>query len=93
MLGDVEGNVVVLAVFLDVIDSATQGAAQLVYKSYIRTYTIEGLRQIIATGGPQMAGLAKYVDMMRTFQSIEGITLLDSKDTFAVQQHSLWRKN
>jgi uncharacterized protein len=63
-------------------DSATTGAAQLVYKAYIRTYKIEGLREIAAAGGPSASGLAAYVNMMRTFQGIEGVTLMDLKDEF-----------
>lgn len=69
-------------------DSATQGAAQLVYKAYIRTYKVKGLREIIATGGPGMDGLTKYVDMMRRFQSIEGITLMDGEDEFEGESHT-----
>lgn len=69
-------------------DSATTGAAQLVYKSYLRTLQVDGLRDIVAAGGKPMQGLYAYADMMRRFQNIEGITLLDKDDTFAVQQHS-----
>jgi uncharacterized protein len=69
-------------------DSATTGAAQLVYKSYLRTLKIEGFRDIVAAGGTSMNGLLAYVDVMRRFQGIEGITLLDATDTFEVQQHS-----
>lgn len=68
-------------------DSATTGAAQLVYKAYIRTYKIDGLRDIIAAGGDTLAGLVKYVDMMRRFQSIEGITLLDKEDEYEQMTH------
>ena len=63
-------------------DSATQGAAQSVYKSSIRTYQIEKLRELVTTGGKAYEGLLRYVNMMRTFQGIEGITLIDAKDTF-----------
>lgn len=63
-------------------DSATTGAAQLVYKAYLRTYKIDGMREIVAAGGPPMEGLQKYVDMMRRFQNIEGITLMDKNDEF-----------
>jgi len=66
-------------------DSATTGASQLVFKSFLRTVNIEGLRDVIAQGGPAMEGLLKYMDMMRRFQSIEGVTMLDAKDQFAVQ--------
>jgi phage-related protein (TIGR01555 family) len=70
-------------------DSATQGAAQLVYKAYIRTYSIEQLRDIIGGGSPKaMESLVKYVEMMRKFQSIEGITLLDAKDKFEGHSHT-----
>jgi phage-related protein (TIGR01555 family) len=69
-------------------DSTTQGAAQLVYKSYLRTYGIKDLRQVIAAGGDALNGLTQYVAMMAKFQSIEGITLLDSEDTFEAHQHS-----
>lgn len=68
-------------------DSATTGAAQLVYKAYIRTYKIKGLREIIAAGGASYEGLTRYVDMMRRFQSIEGMTLLDGEDEFEGQSH------
>lgn len=69
-------------------DSATTGAAQLVYKSYIRTYSVEGLREVISSGGPALSGMIKYVEMMRRFQGIEGITLLDGKDKFEAMGHS-----
>lgn len=69
-------------------DSATTGAAQLVYKAYIRTYKLEGLRDIAAQGGLALQGLIRYVDMMRRFQSLEGMTLLDSKDEFEAHAHT-----
>lgn len=69
-------------------DSATTGAAQLVYKSYIRTYRIKDLRKSIA-GPPEVLNqILQYVQMMRRFQGIEGITLLDSEDEFESQQGS-----
>jgi uncharacterized protein len=68
-------------------DSASTGAAQLVYKSYLRTYRIKGMREVIAAGGPALNGLVQYVDMMRRFQSIEGITLLDSEDDYNAESH------
>ena len=64
-------------------DSATQGAAQTVYKSYVRTYKINRLREIVTAGGPAYQGLLRYVNMMKMFQGIEGITLIDGQDDFA----------
>lgn len=67
-------------------DSATTGAAQLVYKAYLRTYKIDGLRENIAAGGPQLDGLVRYTEMIRRFQSIEGMTLLDKDDEMEAMQ-------
>lgn len=69
-------------------DSASTGAAQLVYKSYLRTLSVEGMREIVSAGGAPLSALVKYTEMMRRFQGIEGITLIDSKDKFEVQQTS-----
>jgi len=68
-------------------DSATTGAAQLVYKSYIRTYKIEQLREAVAAGGDALNGIVSYVDMMRRFQGIEGMTLIDAKDDLSAATH------
>lgn len=69
-------------------DSATTGAAQLVYKSFIRTYKIKDLTDIVSAGGPPMAGLIAYVEMMRRFQGNEGITLIDAEDSMEAMQAS-----
>ncbi len=67
-------------------DSVTQGTAQLVFKAYLRTYKVKGLREIIAAGGKAMAGLVKQIDMIRQFQSNEGLTLMDAEDEFEAHQ-------
>lgn len=69
-------------------DSATQGASQLVYKSYIRWMKIEGMREIVAAGGKKMQGLTSQVDFARKYQGIEGVTLLDMKDDTGAYQFS-----
>ena len=69
-------------------DSATMGAAQLVQKSHLRTYKYKGLRNTLAAGGDAAAMLVRYVDMMRRFQGIEGVTLIDSEDDFAIETRS-----
>lgn len=63
-------------------DAASTGAAQLVHKLHVRTYKIEDLRSNIANGEAALLGLTRYVDMMRKFQSIEGMTLMDKDDDF-----------
>jgi len=69
-------------------DSATVGAAQLVYKAHLRTIKIEGLRDIIGTGGPAYEALFKFMETIRVTQSNEGLTLLDKNDDFEVNQYT-----
>ncbi|MGU2444425.1 DUF1073 domain-containing protein [Burkholderia cenocepacia] len=69
-------------------DSATVGVGQLVYKAHLRTLSVDGLRDIIAAGGPALAGLLKQVETMRLSQSNEGLTLVDAKDKFETHQYS-----
>src|SRR5208282_3995907 len=69
-------------------DSSTQGAAQLMYKAYLRTLKIPKLRQIIGAGGAAYDGLLKQIQAMRLFQSNEGITLIDAEDDFQSDSYS-----
>lgn len=69
-------------------DSATMGASQLVYKAHLRTIKIPKLREIIAMGGPAMEAVTKNIDMIRLFQSNEGLTLLDGDDEFETSAYS-----
>ena len=69
-------------------DSGTTGAAQLIFKAYLRTLKKEGLNQILAAGGPAFEALVKNVEAIRRFQSSEGLTLIDSKDEFATHSYT-----
>lgn len=69
-------------------DSATQGAAQLVYKAHLRTYKVKGLREVIAVGGKSLEGLVKQIEMVRLYQSNEGMTLMDSEDEFEAHNYT-----
>lgn len=69
-------------------DSASMGAAQLAYKAHLRTYSVEGLRDIIASGGEVYGALLKQIDMIRVMQSNEGMTLMDAKDKFEAHQYT-----
>lgn len=73
---------------LTAFDSATVGTAQLVYKAHLRTYSVDKLRDIIAFGGKAYEGLLKNIDLIRQFQSNEGMTLMDTKDKFETHQYS-----
>jgi len=68
-------------------DSATQGAAQLVYKAFIRTFKIKGYREVIAAGGDPVDGLVESIRFMTRFQGIEGVTLMDSEDEYEGHEH------
>jgi len=69
-------------------DSTTQGTAQLVFKSHLRTVQIEGLRDILAAGGKMEEALIKQFEYIRRMQTNEGITLLDSKDVFEAHHYT-----
>jgi phage-related protein (TIGR01555 family) len=64
-------------------DSATTGAAQLVYKAYLRVYKIKGMREIISAGGQSLQNLMAFTDFMTKLQSQEGMTLIDGEDDLA----------
>lgn len=69
-------------------DSATVGAGQLVYKAHLRVMKIKGLRDIIAAGGPALAGLNAQIKYTREAQTNEGMTILDGEDEFDTHQYS-----
>lgn len=68
-------------------DAATTGAIQLVFKSYLRTLKVKGMREIVAAKGPALEALVQYADMMRRWQSIEGMSLIDAEDDLTVDGH------
>lgn len=63
-------------------DSATQGAAQLVYKAHLRTLSVERLRELIAAGGKAYKAFLDQINLIRLMQTNEGLTVLDSTDKF-----------
>ncbi|HBE9078584.1 DUF1073 domain-containing protein [Serratia fonticola] len=69
-------------------DTATVGTTQLIHKAHLRTYSIDGLRKILAAGGDLEEGLKKHLDLIREFQTIEGMTLMDKSDEFQTHSYS-----
>jgi phage-related protein (TIGR01555 family) len=69
-------------------DSTTDGAAQLVYKAHLRTLKLPGFREAMAAGGAAVKGIMATLDMIRSHQSNEGLTVLDGADTFETHQYS-----
>jgi hypothetical protein len=63
-------------------DSVTLGTAQMVYRAHLRTLRIKNLRNSIATGGKAYEAQIAQLDLIRRYQSMEGLTLLDSEDEF-----------
>jgi len=69
-------------------DSATMGMAQLVYKAYLRTYKLKGLRKILAEGGKSQKALENWVLMTKRLQGNEGITIIDGEDEFVTNSQN-----
>lgn len=69
-------------------DSATMSSANLIERANNRTVGIEGLREIIAAGGKAQQGLEAQFEMMRMFQTNEGMTLLDKNDEFQTTNYT-----
>ena len=69
-------------------DSASHGAAQLIYKAHLRGIGVEGLREVLSMGGKAEEAVIKQFDYIRLMQSNECLTLLDSKDQFWSQQYT-----
>lgn len=69
-------------------DSATQGAAQLVYRAHLRTYKVKDLRLLIAAGGKALQAFMEQMKMIRLMQANEGLTLLDGEDEFDTYQYT-----
>lgn len=68
-------------------DLATQGATQLLSKTYLRYYKVKGLRQIL-TNSRASEGFKKQMDYIREFQSAEGLTVGDTEDDFQTLTYS-----
>ena len=68
-------------------DSATQGAAQLVYKSYLRVLKLKGFREAVSAGGPATQGVLNSLKLNNYYQSIEGMSLIDAEDNLEIHGH------
>jgi hypothetical protein len=69
-------------------DSATQGAAQLIYKAHLRVVKIPQYRELIASGGPLYTAVVQMLNMIRMMQTNEGMTVIDGEDEFQANQYS-----
>jgi phage-related protein (TIGR01555 family) len=69
-------------------DQVTMSAANLIERANNRTIGIEGLREIIAAGGKAQAGLEAMLEMVRQFQTNEGLTIIDKNDSWATTNYT-----
>lgn len=69
-------------------DNATMSSASLIDRANLRTVQIEGYREIVAAGGPAYEGLIAFMEAVRSFQTNEGLTILDKEDLFATTAYS-----
>ena len=69
-------------------DSGTMGAAQLLYRAYLRTYKVKGYRALVATGGALQEGFARNMELMRAMQGNEGLTIIDAEDEFETHSYT-----
>jgi phage-related protein (TIGR01555 family) len=68
-------------------DLATEGATQLLSKAYLRYYKVKGLRDIL-TNDLANRGFKRQMDIVREFQSAEGMTLGDKDDEFQIHSYT-----
>ncbi len=69
-------------------DSGTMGAAQLLFRAYLRVYKVEGYRTLVGAGGALTERFMKTMDLMRMLQSNEGLTVIDAKDEMESMTYS-----
>jgi phage-related protein (TIGR01555 family) len=69
-------------------DSTTMGAAQLVFKAHLRTYAVEGLRDLISGGGKAYQAFLEQMGLIRLMQQNEGMTIMDTTDKFEAYQYN-----
>lgn len=69
-------------------DQVTMSSANLIERANNRTIGIENFREILAAGGDTEQALRCQFEMMREFQTNEGMTLMDKNDTFATTNYT-----
>src|SRR3954471_6013405 len=69
-------------------DSGTMGTAQLLFRAYLRTYKVKDWRNLAADGGPALEGVMRTIELMRSMQSNEGLTVIDAEDEFETHPYN-----
>lgn len=69
-------------------DTVSGSAAMLVQRAHNRTMSIEDFRGIMASGGAAEAALTRSLDLMKTYQDIAGLTVIDGKDKYEAHTYA-----
>jgi uncharacterized protein len=69
-------------------DSGTMGAAQLLFKAYLRTYKAKNFRALVSMGGDAHEHFMRAMDLMRMLQASEGLTVIDAEDEFETHTYT-----
>lgn len=64
------------------LDSATLGAANLFYKSFLRVLRVKDYRLALSNGGKSETAVVKMFENIRRMQTNEGLTVIDKEDEF-----------
>lgn len=72
---------------INAFDIGSAGAAQLIDKSFIRTYKLKGLKELVGSNDVAMEGIRALLEVMRSQQGIEGVTLMDLEDEYEGHEH------
>ena len=65
-------------------DSASTGAAQLVYRAWVRNLKLKNLRQMVSGGQAGLKGVVAQLHFMRRYANSEGFTVIDAEDEMEV---------
>jgi phage-related protein (TIGR01555 family) len=69
-------------------DSGTMGAAQLLFRAYIRSYKVKDYRMIAGSDGELQDRFMRSMELMRVMQSNEGLTVIDAEDDFQTHPYN-----
>ena len=69
-------------------DSGTMGAAQLLYRAYLRALKVKDFRNFVGSSGEFQEKFFRWLEAVRMLQSNEGLTVIDAEDEFETFSYS-----
>ncbi len=73
---------------LQAFDATSEGAASLVNMSYLRTIKLDNFRQLLSGPDALIEPVLRQMDLIRKLQTINGLTVIDSKDDMQMQSYT-----